>query len=88
MDASASTSTGAVRIPSSHAAMSRCEVSGVDAAQNRSRSAASSSTTNAQPWLNPALGARTALRVIRSTASAGTGSPVNRRCIRRLRTTS
>ena len=44
------------------------------AAQNRRTSSGLSSTRNAQPWLNPALGARTALASARSTTAGSTGA--------------
>src|SRR5690606_2206815 len=43
---------------------------------------------NAQPWVNPALGARTAWSSIRSTAAGSTASGAKLRTIRRRRTTS
>lgn len=43
------------------------------AAQNRERSAGVSSTRNAQPWVKPADGARSALASSRSRTAAGTG---------------
>ena len=45
----------------------------VVAVQNRSRSSGVSSTRNAQPWLNPADGARRACSSSRSRTSGGTG---------------
>src|SRR5438067_480483 len=58
------------------------------ASQNNAVSSPPCSTTKAQPWLNPADGARTALATIRSTAATGTGRSTNRRTILRRRTTS
>ena len=56
--------------------------------QKRSTSAGWSSTRNAQPWLNPALGARTALASARSTTAGSTGVSAYSRIMRRRRTTS
>ena len=47
-----------------------------------------SSTRNAQPWLKPALGARTALASARSTTAGSTGVSAYSRIMRRRRTTS
>jgi hypothetical protein len=64
--------TGAVRIPVSHRSGGPSS-GGLVLAQNRSTAAGRSSTRNAQPWLNPALGARTALASSRSTTAGATG---------------
>src|SRR3954452_22705903 len=73
--------------------MPRSQLSGsspgvVVTSQKRSRSARSSSTRNAQPWLKPALGARTALASARSTTAGSTGVSAYSRIMRRRRTTS
>src|SRR5262245_31959415 len=78
--------TGAVVMP-------RIQLSGsspgdVVTSQKRSMSARWSSTRNAQPWLNPALGARTALARARSTRAGSTGVSAYSRIMRRRRTTS
>ena len=49
------------------------DVVGRSRAQKRRTSSGWSSTRNAQPWLNPALGARVALRSARSTTAGSTG---------------
>ena len=64
--------TGAVRIPRSQRSGTSVS-SGVVDAQKRATSSGVSSTTNAQPWLNPALGARTAFDSMRSTTARSTG---------------
>ena len=51
-------------------------------------SAGWSSTRKAQPWLKPALGARTALARARSTKAGSTGVSAYSRIMRRRRTTS
>ena len=66
--------TGAVRIPRSHESGVSAAPSGVQADQNRSTSAAVSSSRNAHPWVNPALGACSAFARMRSTTSGSTGS--------------
>src|SRR3954449_6794156 len=78
--------TGAVAMPRSQLSGSSPGV--VVTSQKRSRSARSSSTRNAQPWLKPALGARTALASARSTTAGSTGVSAYSRIIRRRRTTS
>src|SRR3954451_19062867 len=68
--------------------LARALSGGEDAVQNRSSSGGSSMTRNAHPWLNPALGAWTALDSIRSTTARSTGRSAYRRTILLLRTTS
>jgi hypothetical protein len=65
--------TGARSMPVSQASGCARAPGSVVARQNRSTSARSSSRRNAQPWLNPALGAWTAFASIRSTAPGSTG---------------
>jgi hypothetical protein len=65
--------TGAVRIPRSHASGSAAALGGVQAVQKRSTSSGVSSSRNAQPWLNPALGACSAFARMRSTVGVSTG---------------
>src|SRR5690606_14948627 len=62
--------------------------SGEVLAQKRATSPGVSRRRNAQPWVNPALGARVAWSSIRSRAAGGTGCSVNLRTMRRRRTTS
>jgi hypothetical protein len=64
--------TGAVRIPSSHALW--VPASPPVVSQNRATSAGVSRTRKAQPWVKPALGARWACASIRSTIAGSTGS--------------
>src|SRR3954465_5098838 len=78
--------TGAVCIPASQLSGSSPGV--VVTSQNRSMSSLRSRTRNAQPWLKPALGARTALASARSTTAGSTGVSAYSRIIRRRRTTS
>src|SRR5262245_32455240 len=78
--------TGAVIIPRSQ--LSGSSPIEVLTAQNFSMSSGLSSTRNAQPWLNPALGARTALARARSTKAGSTGVSAYSRIMRRRRTTS
>src|SRR4051794_6324866 len=78
--------TGAVCIPRSQLSGSSPGV--VVASQNLATSSVRSSTRNAQPWLNPALGARTALRSARSMKALSTGVSAYSRIMRRRRTTS
>jgi hypothetical protein len=74
LELNGTTITGAVVIPRIHSSGdSRSSASEV-ACQKRSTSAGSSSTRNAQPWLNPALGARSALLSTRSSTARSTGS--------------
>src|SRR4051794_18483526 len=78
--------TGAVCIPASQLSGSSPGV--VVTSQNRSMSSLRSRTRNAQPWLKPALGARTALASARSTKAGSTGVSAYARIMRRRRTTS
>src|SRR3954463_7860415 len=78
--------TGAVCIPASQLSGSSPGV--VVTSQNRSMSSLRSRTRNAQPWLKPALGARTALASARSTKAGLTGVSAYSRIMRRRRTTS
>src|SRR3954454_15018076 len=78
--------TGAVCIPASQLSGSSPGV--VVTSQNRSMSSLRSRTRNAQPWLKPALGARTALATARSTKAGSTGASAYSRIMRRRRTTS
>src|SRR6478609_521301 len=78
--------TGAVCMPDSQLSGSSPGV--VVTSQNRSTSSRWSRTRNAQPWLNPALGARTALARARSTKAGSTGVSAYSRIMRRRRTTS
>ncbi len=80
------TTTGAVRIPDSQ--LSGSSPGAVVTSQKRATSAGLSSTRKAQPWLNPALGARTALLRARSTTARSTGVSAYSRIMRRRRTTS
>ena len=82
--------TGAVRMPSSQALLELASITapGLVACQNRSTSSVLSRRRNAQPWLNPALGARIACSSIRSTVVGSTGRSAYLRTIRRRRTTS
>src|SRR5690242_5249331 len=79
-------STGAVLIPRSQ--LSGSSPGDVVTSQNFSMSSGRSSTRNAQPWLKPALGARTALASARSTKAGSTGVSAYSRIMRRRRTTS
>src|SRR3954465_1312535 len=78
--------TGAVCIPASQ--LSGSSPGGVVTSQNRSMSSLRSRTRNAQTWLKPALGARTALASARSTKAGSTGVSAYSRIMRRRRTTS
>src|SRR3954463_11234564 len=78
--------TGAAVMPPSQLSGSSPGV--VVASQNRSTSSRRSRTRNAQPWLKPALGARTALASARSTTAGSTGVSAYSRIMRRRRTTS
>src|SRR3954471_10599041 len=78
--------TGAAVMPPSQLSGSSPGV--VVASQNRSTSSRRSRTRNAQPWLKPALGARTALASARSTKAGSTGVSAYSRIMRRRRTTS
>ena len=64
--------TGAFIIPASH--WSGASMSSAVASQKRRTSSGVSSSRKAQPWLNPAFGARTALRSASSTTAGSTGS--------------
>src|SRR5437764_12787371 len=77
--------TGAAATPSRRPAS---QSSSAMASQKSAVSTGPSSTTNAQPWLNPADGARWALPTIRSMAAEGTARSRYRRTILRRRTTS